>query len=47
MARERAEIDSQKTKSVLERSLQTSEDRLKENTITIEQLRDKVEKLMH
>ena len=34
----------QKTKATLERSLLTSEDRNKENSIIIDQLRDKVEK---
>lgn len=47
MFREKSELDIQKTKAILERSLLTAEDRLKENALTIEQLRDKSEKLMH
>ena len=47
MAREKAELDMQKTKATLERSLMTSEDRVKEDAITISQLRDKVDKMMH
>ena len=47
MAREKAELDIQKTKATLERSLLTSEDRAKEQSLLAEQLRDKVDKLMH
>ena len=47
MAREKAELEMQKTKATLERSLLTSEDRNKEDQIIINQLRDKSEKLLH
>ena len=47
MVREKAELEHQKIRATLERSLLTAEDRAKEHELTIEQLRDKVEKLMH
>ena len=47
MTREKAELDHQKTQSSLERALQTSEDRNKDYSLQVEQLRDKVDKLMH
>lgn len=47
MAREKSELEHQKMRATLERSLLTAEDRAKEHELTIEQLRDKVDKLMH
>ena len=47
MSQEKYELDNQKTKASLERSLLTAQDRVKEDALTIEQLRDKVEKLIH
>ena len=47
MARERAELDLAKTKGNLERNALTATERDKEQTMQIDQLREKVEKLMH
>ena len=47
MAREKSELDMQKTKATLERSLLATEDRLKESQLSAEMLREKVDKLMH
>lgn len=47
MQKERAELELQKTKGSLERNLLTASERDKEQAMQIDQLRDKVEKLMH
>ena len=47
MQKERTELELQKTKGSLERNLLTASERDKEQAMQIDQLRDKVEKLMH
>ena len=47
MARERADLELVKTKGNLERNSLSATERDKEQTMQIDQLRDKVEKLMH
>ena len=47
MARERAELELAKTRGNLERNSLTATERDKEQTMQIDQLREKVDKLMH
>ena len=47
MAREKAELGQQKLKASLERGILATEDKNRENTHTIEQLRDRIDKLLH